>query len=290
MAAILEAQGLTKRYHGFTLKDISLEVPPGSITAFFGPNGAGKTTLVKLLARQIPASSGMVRVFGLSYDDREREIKNRVGYVPQDPVFYMERSAEFNARFAASFFERWDGGAFYRMLEEFRVSREKSVNRLSRGQKTLLSVALALSHGADLLILDEPTAGLDVIHRRAILERLRKFAADGEKAVVDSSHVTDGLEDIAEYIHFLSGGRLIFRAEKDELLARWKRVHFKNGALSPDLVGQLIDVRQQPFGSSGLTRDFSGLREHLAAGIAAGDVKVENARLDEILIAMHQGE
>jgi len=290
MTPLLEAKSLTKHFHDFTLKDISVEIPPGCITAFFGPTGAGKTTLMKLLARQIPASSGTVRVFSLSYDEREKEIKNRIGYVPQDPNFYQDRSVEFNARFAASFFERWDGGAFYRMLDEFGVSREKTVKRLSRGQKTLLSIALALSHGADLLIMDEPTAGLDVILRRTILERLRKFVSDGERAVVVSSHITDGLEDIAEYVNFLSEGRLVFQSEKDELLARWKRIHFKEGALPPALVKQLEDVRQQPFGISGLTRDFSAIRERLASGIASGDVKVENARLDDILIAMHQGD
>jgi len=290
MIPVLETKELTKRYHDFTLRAVSVEIPPGSITAFFGPTGAGKTTLMKILAHQIPATSGTVRVFGLGYEDREKEIKNRIGYVPQEPAYYADRSVEFNARFAASFFERWDGGAFYRMLDEFKVSREKAVKRLSRGQKTLLSIALALSHKAELLILDEPTAGLDVILRRAVLERLREFVADGERAVVVSSHITDGLEDIAEYIHFLSEGRLVFESEKDDLPARWKRVHFKDGVLAPDLIGQLVDVRRQPFGSSGLARDFPALRERLAAGIALGDVKVENARLDDILIALHQGE
>jgi ABC-2 type transport system ATP-binding protein len=290
MTAILEAMSLTKRYHDFTLRDISLEIPGGCIVAFFGPIGAGKTTLMKLLARQIPASSGTVRVFGLSYDDREKEIKNRIGYVPQEPSFYVDRSVGFNARFAAPFFERWDGGAFYRMLDEFKISREKSVKHLSRGQKTLLSIALALSHEADLLILDEPTAGLDIVLRRTILDHLRQFVADGDRTVVVASHITDGLEEIAEYVNFLDEGRLVFQSEKDELLARWKRIHFREGALSPDLVRQLTDVRMQPFGSSGLTRDFAALREQLAPGIAAGDVKVENARLDEILIAMLKGE
>jgi ABC-2 type transport system ATP-binding protein len=290
MTPVLEAKNLTKRYHGFSLKDVSVEIPAGSVTAFFGPTGAGKTTLMKLLTRQIPATSGTVRVFGLSYEDREKEIKSRIGYVPQEPVGYKDRSVEFNARFAASFYERWDGGAFYRMLDEFRVGRDKTFKRLSRGQKTLFAIALAFSHEADLLILDEPTAGLDAILRRAVLERLRKFVAGGERTVVVSSHITDGLEDIAEYVNFLSEGRLVFQAEKDELLARWKKIHYKDGALPPDLVRQLFDVRQQPFGSSGLTGDFSALRDRLAAGISSGDVKVENASLDDILIAMPQGE
>ena len=290
MNPILEARNLTKRYHEFTLWEISLGIPPGCIAGFFGPIGAGKTTLMKLVAHQIPATSGTVRVFGSSYDDREKEIKSRIGYVPQEPVFYPDRSVGFNARFAASFFEHWDGSAFYRLLGEFKISREKAVKHLSRGQKTLLSIALALSHEADLLILDEPTAGLDIVLRRTILDRLRQFVADGERTVVVSSHITDGLEEIAEYVDFLDDGRLVLQSEKDELLARWKRIHFRAGALGPDIVRQFADIREQPFSNSGLTRDFPAIREQLAPGIAAGNVKVENARLDDILIAILKGE
>ncbi len=290
MQSILEAKSLAKRYHDFRLGDISIEIPCGCIAAFFGPIGAGKTTLLKLLAHQVPASSGTVRVFGLDYDEREKEIKNRIGYVPQESSFYPDRSVEFNARFAAAFFERWDGGSFYRMLDEFKISREKAIKHLSRGQKTLLSIALALSHEADLLILDEPTAGLDVLLRRSLLERLRHFTADGSRTVVAASHITDGLEEIAEYVNFLNEGKLVFQSEKEDLLAQWKRIHFREGALPPDLVRQFTDIQVRPFGSSGLTHDFAALREQLGAGIAAGDVKVENAHLDEILIAMLKGE
>jgi len=290
MTPILEAKNLTKRYHDFTLKDMTFGLPSGAVVAFFGPTGAGKTTLMRLLAYQMPATSGTVRVFGLDYREGEVEIKNRIGYVPQEPVCYRDRSVEFNARYAASFYEHWDGGAFYRLLDEFKIRRETTFKRLSRGQKTLFAIALALSHEADLLIMDEPTAGLDAILRRRVLELLRSFAAGGERTVVISSHITDGLEDIAEYVNFLSEGRLMFQSEKDELLIRWKKIHFKDGALPPDLVGQLADVRRQAFGNTGLTRDYSALRDRLASGIAAGDVKVENANLDDILIAMRQGD
>ncbi len=290
MAIVLEARSLTKRYDDFTLKDISFEIPSGCVFGVFGPTGAGKTTLMKLLIRQIPASSGTVRIFGLGYDDREKEIKNRIGYVPQEPFFYQDRSVEFNARFAASFYQRWDRGSFDRLLEEFKVGREKTFKRLSRGQKTLFAIALALSHQADLLVLDEPTAGLDVILRRTILERLRRFAAEEERTVVVASHVTDGLGDIAESVNVLDRGKFVLQSDRDELLARWKRIHFKEGALPPALIEQLTDVRRQPFGSSGLTPDFPGIRASLEEGIVRGDVRIENAGLDDILIAMHQGE
>jgi len=289
MDAILEARNLTKHYEDFSLRDVSLVVHPGTIAGLFGANGAGKSTLMKILARQVPHQAGAVRVFGLSYDDREPEIKNRIGYVPQDPVFYMDRTAQWTARFAAPYFARWDGAGFYRLLDEFRVNPLKKVKHLSGGQKKLLALAFALSHGAELLILDEPAAGLDVIHRRALLDRLRDFVAGGDRAVIVASHVTDGLDEIAEEIYILQDGRVAMHEDRDNLQLRWKWVHFRNGALGAAVVDRLSCVRVQPFGNSGLTGDFSALKPDLEPALARGDVKVEHASLEDILVSVSKG-
>ena len=126
--------------------------------------------------------------------------------MPQEPVFYPDKTVQWTARFAAPYFASWDGARFFGLLDEFRVNPLKKVKHLSGGQKKLLALAFALSHGAELLILDEPTAGLDVVYRRALLDRLRAFVADGDKAVIVASHVTDGLDEIAEEIHILRRG------------------------------------------------------------------------------------
>lgn len=289
MNAILEATSVTKHYDRFSLRDVSLAVRRGSIAALFGPNGAGKSTLVKVLAHQVPSQQGTVRVFGLSYADAEQEIKNRIGYVAQEPPFYPEKSVQWTARFAAPFFARWDGAQFYRLLDEFKISPLSKVKHLSGGQKRLLTLAFAFSHDPELLILDEPTAGLDVVHRRALLDRLRAFVADGERGVLVASHITDGLDEIAEDISFLDEGRIVMHEDKDELVARWKRVHFRDGALAPAILGRLLDVRRQPFGNSGLTSEYPALRGDLAPALASGDVKVENASLEDILIYQVKG-
>ena len=289
MDAILEARNLTKQYEEFSLGDVSLEIGCGTIAGLFGPNGAGKSTLIKILGGQIRQGTGSVRVFGLSYADREQEIKNRLGYVPQEPVFYQDRTVQWNARFAAPYFARWDGAGFYTLLDEFRVNPLKKVRHLSGGQKKLLAVAFALSHGADLLILDEPTAGLDVVYRRALLDRLRAFVEDGDKAVLVASHVTDGLDEIAEDIHILSEGRLAMHENRDDLQTKWKWIHFRNDALGPEVVERLSSVRVQPFGNSGLTGDFPALKPELASAIARGDVKVENASLEDVLVSVIKG-
>jgi ABC-2 type transport system ATP-binding protein len=289
MAPLLEIRNLGKHYEDFTLGPVSLGIPEGCIVGVFGPSGAGKTTLVKLAAGQIPADSGEVRVFGLDYADCAKQIKNSIGYVPQEPSFYWNKTVGWTARFASHFFAGWDSPLFYRLADEFRVNRLSKVKNLSRGRKTLLSLALALAHHPDLFLLDEPTAGLDMVLRREILARLRHLVAEGQRSVVISSHFTDGLDDICDYIYFLNEGRLILHAAKDELLSRWKWVRFKEGSLPQEILDQLISVEKHPFHTSGLTRDFPGLKERLAEAQAASEVMVENARLDDILIALLKG-
>jgi ABC-2 type transport system ATP-binding protein len=289
METILEARNLAKQYEDFSLRDVSLEVRCGTIAGFFGPNGAGKSTLLRILAHQVPTGAGLVRVFGLSYADCEQEIKNRVGYVPQEPAFYPDKTVQWIARFSAPYFAHWDGAGFYRLLDEFKVNPLKKVKHLSGGQKKLLSLAFAFSHGADLLILDEPTAGLDVVHRRALLDRLRAFVADGDRTVIVASHITDGLDQIAEEIWFLDEGRIAMHEDKDDLLSRWKRIHFKDGALPTAIENRLVQVRRLPFGSSGLTGEYPELREALAGPLARGDVKLENASLEDILLSLIKG-
>jgi ABC-2 type transport system ATP-binding protein len=289
MDTVLEATELTKHYEDFSLRSVSLAVRRGSIAGIFGPNAAGKTTLLKVLAGQTPAQTGAVRVFGLSYSEAEQDLKNRVGYVPQEPAFYPDKTVQWIARFAAPYFARWDGACFYKFLDEFKVNPLKKVKHLSGGQKKLLSVALALSHGAGLLVLDEPTAGLDVVHRRALLDRLRAFVADGDRTVLAASHITDGLDEIAEEIWFLDDGRVVAHEDKEDLLARWKWVHFKDGALPKAVEESLVRVKRLPFGSSGLTGDFLNLRGALAGPLASGDVRLDNATLEDVLLSFIKG-
>ncbi len=289
MDTVLEAADVRKDYEDFSLRGVSLAVRRGSIAGIFGPNGAGKTTLLKVLAGQTPTRFGSVRVFGAGYAAAERSLKNRVGYVPQEPVFYQDKTATWHARFVAPYFARWDGSTFYGLLETFRVNPLKKVKHLSGGQKKLLSLALALSHGADLLILDEPTAGLDVVYRRALLDRMRAFVAEGYKTVVVASHITDGLDEIAENIWFLLDGRVVLEADADELNTRWKWIHYKEGAVDRFVENRLTGVTRQLFGSRGLTSDFPVLREALARALDAGDAKVDNASLEDILLSFIKG-
>lgn len=289
MDTVLEAADLTKHYEDFSLRGVDLTVRKGSISGIFGPNAAGKSTLLRMLAGQTPVPAGTVRAFGLSYQEAERDLKNRVGYVPQEPVFYETKTVEWHARFAAPCFARWDGAGFHRLLEEFRVNPLKKVKHLSGGQKKLLSLALAFSHGAEILILDEPTAGLDVVHRRTLLDRLRALGNGGETTVIVASHITDGLDEIAEDITFLHEGRVVLHESADDLATKWKWVVYKAGAVDRAVEERFASVRHQPFGCRGLARDFPAMRDALARVLASGDARLDHASLEDILLSFIKG-
>jgi ABC-2 type transport system ATP-binding protein len=152
-----------------------------------------------------------------------------------------------------------------------------------------LALAIALSHDPELVILDEPTAGLDPIVRRELLDILRGLTADEKRSVIISSHITDDIARIADYLTYMVDGSLVLQGEKDQLLSNWKRIHFREGALQAEVVELLCDVQGHAFGSSGLTRDYASLKPQLARAIAAEDVKVESLGLDDILISFVKG-
>jgi len=140
------------------------------------------------------------------------------------------------------------------------------------------------------MILDEPTAGLDPVIRREVLELLRTFPEDGNKSVIISSHITDDITRIADYVAFLVEGKIALSEPKDELLSKWKRIHYKDGALEDRIVNTLTSRKAHMFGNSGVTYDYPALKEALSEGVAREEIKVENVDLDDVLIALVKGE
>ena len=283
---ILEVKNLRKEYREFALRDISLSLPKGSIMGIIGPNGAGKTTTIKIIMNMLQAKSGDVRLFGLNYKQHEREIKNRIGYVGEEQYFYQNKTIRWTEKFVSAFYRDWDSDLFARLLEEFQLTRTKKVKELSKGMKVKLSFAVALSHHPDLLILDEPTAGLDPVIRREILDLLLTKSQDEDKSVILSSHITDDITRIADYIAFMINGRIEIADTKDHLLSNWKKIHFKNGTLTDEIGSKLLSISKQMFGSAGLTDRYLALRPLLEKGIGSQDIVVENVNLDDILISL----
>jgi ABC-2 type transport system ATP-binding protein len=286
---ILELKNLQKRYKGFTLDSISLNLPKGYILGLIGPNAAGKTTTIKILMNMVKRDGGDVQVFGLDPQKNAKQIKNRVGYLGEEQNFYGNKTVAWTGNFVSAFYDSWDTNTFQSLLTSFEISRTKKTRELSKGMKVRFSLALALSHDPELLILDEPTAGLDPVIRREVLELLRKKSKNDGKSVIISSHITDDIMRTADLVAFLIEGKIVVVNEKDELLSNWKRIHYKKGALESDIVNSLTRRKDHAFGSSGVTDRYLEIKDSLVQGITEGVVKIENVNLDDILISLVKG-
>ena len=172
MENALDLSGVQKTFKGFSLKDVSFQLPKGYVMGLVGPNGAGKTTLIKLIMNLMAPEAGEIKILGLDSRTQEAEAKARIGFVYDVMPFYSDVSLWNTKRAVAPFYEKWDEGLFMELAGTFDLPLKKKVKSLSQGMRTKFALALALSHGAELLILDEPTTGLDPVFRRELLHGL----------------------------------------------------------------------------------------------------------------------
>jgi ABC-2 type transport system ATP-binding protein len=217
METILELRHVNKAFKGFALKDISFSLNKGFIMGFIGPNGAGKSTTIRCLMDLVHPDSGEVWLFGQKFTGDNTELKQKIGFVYDQDVFFQELTAEKNKQVVAPFYEQWDDTIFYRYIKEFQVPLNKKMKTLSKGTKMKFALAVALSHHAELIIMDEPTSGLDPVFRRELLDVLFDVIQDENKAIFFSTHITTDLEKIADYITFLLDGKILFSKEREEL-------------------------------------------------------------------------
>ncbi|SDY96586.1 ABC-2 type transport system ATP-binding protein [Proteiniborus ethanoligenes] len=290
MENILEISNLRKEYEEFTLKDVSLTLPRGYIMGLVGPNGAGKSTTIKAIMNLINYDSGKIKIFGRDYENHEEEIKNRIGYVGEEQFFYEDMSVKWMEKFISQHYIQWDRDEFYNLLERFNVSSTKKVQELSKGMRVKLSLALALAHNPELLILDEPTSGLDPVIRSEILKILLEVIQDENKSVLFSTHITEDIEKIADYVTYIIDGEIILSAPKDDILGKWKSIHIKTGYEIPELNSKLIGIEKNFFGISGLTDQYESMKSMLKPYLEKDIVRVENTSIDQILISFVKEE
>jgi ABC-2 type transport system ATP-binding protein len=224
MEPLLELNQVTKTFSGFTLNNLSLRLEPGFILGCIGPNGSGKTTLIRLIMHLIQPDTGSIHLFGTSMDAQERSVKDRIGFVYDEPCLYEDVLPFVMKNMVKQFYSRWDDQEFFRYFELFELPSDKALKHFSQGMKMKYMTALALSHHAQLIILDEPTSGLDPVSRHEILELLQAYISDGDASVLFSTHITSDLERIADYICLLDHGNHRFTLPKDEVLDRYKLV------------------------------------------------------------------
>lgn len=219
---VIEIRNLCKRYKGFALENLNLDLPAGCVLGLVGENGAGKSTTIRLIMDAVSRDAGKVTVFGA--DNRSAEftrLKEDVGVVLDETCVPEIMNAKQLGQVMSGVYRNWEQTAYDGWLTKFQLPLDKKVKDYSRGMTMKLGIAVALSHGAKLLLLDEATGGLDPMVRDEILEVFANFAVEDGHAVLLSSHIVSDLEKICDYIAFLHKGKLVLCEEKDVLLERF---------------------------------------------------------------------
>lgn len=215
MTYLMEINNLGKRYDDFELSGVSLAVEPGCVAGFIGSNGAGKTTTIKAALGIIAADEGAVRLFGqpIACGSPELDaIKSRIGVVLDTCAFPDTCRVGDVGAIGRAAYREWDAVQFAALCDRFNLAPKKKVGELSRGMGMKLTLAFALSHNPELLVLDEATAGLDPIARDEVLDLLRDFMAEGDRGILMSTHITSDLEKIADEVVCVDAGRIVFTA------------------------------------------------------------------------------
>ena len=252
--ALLEVEGLTKRYPGFTLDSVSFRLETGYIMGFIGRNGAGKTTTLKSMLGLAHADAGSVRIDGTEYREDEHLAKQKLGVAFGGVDYYPRARLSDIARVTRRFYEAWDETQYRALLQRFQLDEKKRVRELSQGMKVKFSLALALSHNAKLLLLDEPTSGLDPVSREELIELLQHIVEDGEHSILFSTHITSDLEKCADYITYIRGGRIAANTDLDSFKSEYRLVRGTRAQLTEPLVQKFIGARKNAFGFTALAK------------------------------------
>jgi ABC-2 type transport system ATP-binding protein len=217
---IVSLHQVTKRYRRFALDSIDLELRAGSVCGLIGPNGAGKSTLLRILMGLVRPDTGRVEVLGLPMPAAQAAIKRGVGFVSEDMRLHPARTLRWHADLVRGFHAGWDEARAASLAERFELRLDQRAGELSRGQSVKAMLLLALAHRPRLLLLDEPTAGLDPLMRAELLEELERIVRADGLSVLFSSHLTGDVELLADDVAFLYGGRIVETGTREQLVAR----------------------------------------------------------------------
>ena len=276
----IELKGLIKEYPGFRLGSLDLTLSSGSIMGLVGENGAGKSTTIKLIMNAIKRDAGSVSVLGVDNQSRAFSgIKEDIGVV-LDEAYYPEvlNSRDVGCVMAKTY-RHWEPDTYENYLQRFGLPQDKAFRDYSRGMKMKLAIAVALSHQAKLLILDEATSGLDPMLRYEILDIFNEYTRQEDRSILLSSHIVSDLEKICDYIAFLHKGQLLLCEEKDRLLEEYALVRLSRERLADLPENSVVGVESDPYGVRALVR----------RDMVPHDLPLEHTNLEDIILFLAKG-
>lgn len=281
---ILEIRELSKDYGDFVLDKISFSLPRGVIMGLIGENGAGKSTTINCILNEIQKSSGTIYIFGKDHSTDEIEIKDKLGVVFDENHFPDIFTPEEIGKFMSGIYSAWEWQLYHQFLEKFELPKDKKIKDFSKGMKVKLAFAVALSHNAELLILDEATSGLDPIIRDDVLDMLIDFVQDESHSVLVSSHITSDLEKVADYITFIHKGKLIFTQDKDTLIDNYGIISCGAAVFDTINKSEVIAYRKEDYQFKVLVNNRTKAAKQYPNAI------VSPATIEEIMLFYIKGE
>ena len=278
----IEVRNLCKSYPGFALKDISFTVPQGLCCGFVGANGAGKSTTMRIMANLAYPDSGEVRLSGRPSSDPS--VKKEAAFLFDQPCFQEDWTPRDIEKALRPFYHSWDGAQYRDCLERFGLEPGKKFKNMSRGMKQKLAMAVHLSRKTRILLLDEPTGGLDPVARDELLDIFREYLIPEDRTILFSTHITSDLEKIADYIVFIHEGKVVFEKTKDELTERYGII--KCGAAQFDALDKsdIISYRKMDYEWQILVSDREKMQKKYPKA------PVVPAAIDEIMLLYIKGE
>ena len=287
MTKAMSIKDLVRRYTGFQLGPLSLDLEPGTVLGYIGPNASGKTTTFHCLTGLERADGGSVEFFGRPNDPEKPEWKVDIGYVGDRHAFFEGWTGEKNLAFRAQFYPTWSQDLARNLARRFSLPLDKKAKDLSTGNRVKLSLVSALAHSPRLLLLDEPTTGLDPVVRKEVLDSLFEVLESGERSILYATHILPDISRIADELAFLIGGKVMLRCPKDDLLDKWRRISFRAQLEVPALkavVEHLAEKNEHQV----ISANAEATLQHLGA-LGAEGIQETRMTIDEIAIEILKG-
>ena len=277
--SVLSVEKLNKKYPGFALQDISFSLQKGAITGFIGRNGAGKTTTLKALLNFVHPDSGTITFFGQNFREHELAIKEKIAFVSGGVDFYPRQKIATITEVTRRFYPHWDDAAYRRYLSRFNLDERKTPAQLSAGMRVKYALTLALCHQASLLILDEPSSGLDPISRDDLLDVFVELIREQELTIFFSTHITADLEKCADNIIYIRQGHLYAADELEHFRNSYRLVQLAEPQLAQLPAEKLLGCKRTKTGYQALVR---------AADLPLPGVEATAADLDSIMVHLEK--
>lgn len=284
MENAIEIRNLSKEYRDFSLKNLSLNVPRGTVLGLIGENGAGKSTLIQSMLGLIKAEYEKIELLGKQLRNQEKEIKEDIAVIFDVSHYNPEYTPAFIGKMLKKVYRNWDMEKYDAYLSRFGLPADKKLKKFSKGMKMKLEFAIAFSHKPRLLILDEATSGLDPVFRDEILELIREFTEEEDHTVVISSHITSDLDKVADYIAFLHEGKLQFVKSYDELQNDYGVLHCGKDFFESLREEDIVSFKKEPYEYKVLVRNRNGILSVFP------DLEMEKASVEDIMLMYVKGE